>query len=248
MTRSLPASALRELDQIATRKRGIPSLLLMENAGRAVSAMVVKKVSRKDGPIVVLVGPGNNGGDGLVVARTLFNRGFAVRVYFIGALEKIRELSTDTQTNARLWRDLAQPGAPKDAGRLIEVGTAADLASLNRDLGAASLVVDAMFGTGLTRALRSPWCEVVQALNTVRHKRQIPVIAVDVPSGLHADTGEVLGAAVHASSTVTFVAPKPGFFLGQGPESTGALTVAEIGIPRDMVVAALMAHQSNADV
>ena len=238
MPRSLPASAVRELDRVAIHERGVPSLLLMENAGRAVAAAVARQVERGAGPVLILVGPGNNGGDGLVIARTLFNRGLLVRVHFIGPLEKLRELSDDTQTNARLWRDLDQPGAPAGAGRLIETCEGAGVVALARELETTPLVVDAMFGTGLTRELRAPWSDVVRRVDRAHDERGMPVVAVDVPSGLHADTGEVLGAAIRASSTVTFVAPKPGFFVGQGPEHTGALTIAEIGIPRDLVLAA----------
>jgi NAD(P)H-hydrate epimerase len=240
MPKSLSASAVRELDRAAIHDRGVPSLLLMENAGRAVAAAVMRKVERGAEPILVLVGPGNNGGDGLVIARTLANRGFVVRVHFIGPIEKLRELSNDTQTNARLWRDLAQPGAVVHAGKLVEVNTAADVAALTRELEHTPLVVDAMFGTGLVRELRTPWREVVLAVNAESTARPLPVVAVDVPSGLCADTGDVLGVAVEATTTVTFVAPKHGFFRNAGPAHVGKLAVVEIGIPRDLVRAALI--------
>lgn len=220
----------------------MPSLLLMENAGRAVSEVAQRFLAPTGQPAVVLVGPGNNGGDGLVVARTLVNRGYAARVFFVGALEKLRDLSADTQANARAWRDLERTGLPAGSGRLVELRTREDLGSLELALQQAPVVVDALFGTGLTRELRSPWREVVEVTNQLAEDDQLAVVAVDVPSGLHADTGEVLGVAIRATETVTFVAPKPGLFSGAGPQHTGRLTVAEIGIPRDLLLAALAAE------
>lgn len=245
MVRSLSASAVRELDRVAIEERGVPSLLLMENAGRAVAAVVARLAERGGPPVQVLVGPGNNGGDGLVIARTLHNRGLGVRVHFVGPIEKLRELSDDTQMNARLWRDLERPGGLRDAGRIVELRDVRDAEAFARELSGTGVVVDAMFGTGLVRELRSPWREVVLAVNAAREEAGLEVVAVDVPSGLHADTGEVLGVAVRASRTVTFVAPKDGFFRGAGPEHTGRVTVAEIGIPRDLVLGALRAAEGH---
>lgn len=242
MQASLPASVVRELDRAAIEDRGVHSLLLMENAGRAVADVVAARLVVGGAPAVVLVGPGNNGGDGLVVARTLVNRGFAARVYFVGALERLRDLSPDTQANVRAWRDLERAGLPVGSGRLVEVRRPSDLGAA---LAGALVVVDALFGTGLARPLMTPWREVVEAVNAVSSERELAVVAVDVPSGLHADRGEVLGAAIRATETVTFVAPKPGLLLGAGPTHAGRLTVAEIGIPRDLVLAA---YERGSDV
>lgn len=240
--RWLSADAVRRLDQVAIEERGVPSALLMENAGRAVAVRVARQLERGGPPTLVLVGPGNNGGDGLVIARTLVNRGFDVRVVFVGELAKLRELSDDVQLNARLWRDMQALGGR--TGRLVEVSSAADLAEFDKQLAATGVVVDALFGTGLTRALRSPWSEVVRAVNAAgRH-----VVAVDVPSGLHADSGAVPdgGVAIRATETVTFVLPKRGLLTGAGPEHVGALTVAEIGIPLDLIREALRAEHGSA--
>ncbi|MDF1800311.1 MAG: NAD(P)H-hydrate epimerase [Planctomycetota bacterium] len=225
---ALPCAVVRELDRRAIEEHGIPGLLLMENAGRATAAALEKvlRAAKTTAEVVVLCGPGNNGGDGFVIARTLHNRGHAVRVVFVGPLSKLAELSEDTRTNARLWRDLGRP--------IMEVAGPSDLASLEVRLGAAGAIVDALFGTGLQRELRSPWSEVV----TLANAATCPLVAVDVPSGLHGDTGEVLGAAIEADLTVTFVAPKPGFFVAQGPAHTGRVLVAEIGIPRAYLEAA----------
>jgi len=240
--RWLSAGAVRQLDRVAIEERGVPSALLMENAGRAVAARVARQLERGGPPALVLVGPGNNGGDGLVIARTLVNRGFDARVVFVGELAKLRELSGDVQLNARLWRDMQVLGGR--FGRLLEVRSGADLAELDKELSGAAIVVDALFGTGLSRALRSPWSEVVHAVNAAgRH-----VVAVDLPSGLDADSGMVPegGVAVRATETVTFVLPKRGLLTGSGPEHVGSLSVAEIGIPLDLIREALRAEHGLA--
>ncbi len=223
MTSALPCSVVRELDRVAIEECGIPSLLLMENAGRACAdaCLALMQEAEIPGPVLVLAGPGNNGGDGFVIARTLFNRGVLVRLFFIGPANKLDALSGDTQTNARLWREL-------EPEQTVIEGAEDLAAALARG---AAFIVDAMFGTGLSRELSQPWLEAVRAVN----ESQVRVLAVDIPSGLHGDTGQVLGAAVRASQTVTFVAPKPGLLCGEGPEHTGELFVAEIGIPRRLI-------------
>ena len=232
---ALSCAAVRELDRRAIEDYGIPGQLLMENAGRATAAAVESLLKKRGlaGEVLVLCGPGNNGGDGFVIARTLANRGHGVRLAFVGPVSSIPELSADTQLHARLWRDLGRP--------IAEVATTDDLPSLATKLEGVAVVVDALFGTGLTRALRSPWLEVVRAVNGAGRA----VVAVDVPSGLDGDTGEVHGAAVEADLTVTFVAPKTGFLVGEGPHHVGRVLVAEIGVPREYVQAALRAARDE---
>ena len=220
MSEALSREAVRELDRRAIEELGVPSLLLMENAGRACADVIERRLG--GGPALCLCGPGNNGGDGLVIARTLWNRGHEARALFLGDVERHERCSEDVRTNARLWRTL---------GRELElVEPAAGAATLRSilDDDRPAVLVDALFGTGLTRELRSPWSELVEAMNAAR----VPICAVDVPSGLDADTGQVLGAAVRAVSTVSFVAPKLGFTRGAGPQHCGEIRVAEIGIPR----------------
>jgi hydroxyethylthiazole kinase-like uncharacterized protein yjeF len=220
----LSRDEVRELDRRAIEEYGIPSIVLMENAGRACAEEALRMLGGSaSGPVLVLCGPGNNGGDGLVVARTLFNRGLAVRSIFVGAKDKLEAGSHAFRTNLRLLRGL---------GPLVEsVETAERAAAIAPTLSRAPLVIDALFGTGLERALAEPWTSAIGAVNASGR----PVLAVDLPSGLDADSGEVLGAAVRATVTVTFVAKKPGFLRGQGPELCGRVVVAEIGIPRPWV-------------
>ena len=226
----LTRAAVRDLDRRAIEEYGIPSIVLMENAGRACVPEVLSLGASLDGgsdrPVVVLCGPGNNGGDGFVIARTLHNLGTSARVFFVGAPSKLEAGSADVLTNVRLWRGL---------GASVEtVSSLDDVGGLGDAVERASVVVDALFGTGLDRALREPWAEVVRAANA----RGRPTLAVDVPSGLDADTGAVLGEAVRADVTVSFVARKAGFDLGAGPACCGRVVVAEIGIPRAYLDAA----------
>lgn len=219
----LSRAAVRELDRRAIEEYGMPSLLLMENAGRACADQVEALLAGTRGPVLVLCGPGNNGGDGLVVARTLWNRGVGVEALFVGPETRLEAGSADVRTNLRLWRGLGQtiPCLPARA----------DLARLTARLAGAACVVDALFGTGLTRALEDPWRSAIEAVNAAAR----PVLAVDLPSGLDADTGAELGAAMRADLTVTFVARKPGLLCGRGPALAGRLVVAEIGIPRPWI-------------
>ena len=219
----LSRAAVRELDRRAIEEFGVPSLLLMENAGRACADAAEALAARGPRPIVVLCGPGNNGGDGLVIARTLHNRGHAARAVFVGSERMLEAGSADFRTNLALWRGLGCS--------LFVVASERGAEELAGELAAASLAVDALFGTGLVRELEEPWRSAIRALNA----SQRPVLAVDLPSGLDADTGEVHGAAVRAAHTVTFVAKKLGMLAGRGPELCGRVTVAEIGIPRPLL-------------
>jgi len=219
----LSRAAVRELDRRASEEYGVPSILLMENAGRASADEAERLVERAPQPIAVLCGPGNNGGDGLVLARTLHNRGHAVRVVFVGSERMVEAGSADFRLNLALWRGL---------GRSVSlVESEAGARELAEELAAAPLAVDALFGTGLVRELEEPWRSAIRALNASRR----PVLALDLPSGLDADTGEVHGAAVRATLTVTFVAKKRGMLAARGPELCGRVVVAEIGIPRPLL-------------
>jgi NAD(P)H-hydrate epimerase len=234
---------------------GIPAFVLMENAGRACASEVEKMLlsggvaraldklarggSRDDvprnveeldqwknglgkarSPIIVLCGPGNNGGDGFVVARTLINRGHPVETFYVGDIEKLAAASPDVRKHAELLRGMG-------AG-IAELFSAAQIESVRERMADAPVIVDALFGTGLSRALEDPYLALVQLVN----ESGAPVLAVDIPSGLDADTGNVLGFAIRATVTLTFVAPKPGFFLNAGAACCGTIKVAEIGIPR----------------
>ena len=187
----------------AAIKSGIPGITLMENAGAAVARAITSRFAPR--PTAVLCGPGNNGGDGFVVARLLAGAGWPVR---LGLLGERPALKGDAALAAASWSGAVEPVDP----------------SL---LDGAALVVDALFGAGLTRPLEGPARILVEALKTA----SMPVIAIDIPSGVHGDTGEILGDAATARLTVTFHKPKPGHYLLPGRDRVGELVVADIGIP-----------------
>jgi len=190
-----------------TIAHGVPSLTLMENAGQAVAGAIAARF--KPCPVTVLCGPGNNGGDGFVVARLLDETGFTVRV--------------------------AQNADPKgDAAAMSEHWKGTRVALTPEALDGARLVVDGLFGAGLSRPLEGAYAQVVEALN------DLPVAAIDVPSGLSGDTGQPLGGVVvKAALTVTFFRKKPGHLLLPGRALCGEIVVSDIGIPPEAATAGL---------
>ncbi|MDP6589121.1 MAG: NAD(P)H-hydrate dehydratase [Alphaproteobacteria bacterium] len=186
---------------------GTPGIQLMENAGQAIAREIRRRW--QPCPVAVLCGPGNNGGDGFVVARLLKQAGWPVRLALLGAPERLKG---DAATAAANW-----DGATE----------ALDSAILND----AQLVVDALFGAGLTRALDGDVLELVEEIN----RRHLACVAVDVPSGVHGDSGMILGAAIQAKLTVTFCRRKPGHLLMPGRIRAGELVLADIGIPDSVV-------------
>src|SRR6266851_5200244 len=182
---------------------GVPGTRLMENAGRAVADAVSRRWSRR--PALVLCGPGNNGGDGFVAARILAERGWPVRLALLGERAALRG---DAAAAAASW------GGPVEA--LAEAS-----------LSGAALVIDALFGAGLARPIEGIARAVIAALDA----RHVPVVAVDVPSGVDGASGEVRGCAAMASLTVTFFRKKPGHLLLPGRLHCGEVLVAPIGIP-----------------
>jgi NAD(P)H-hydrate epimerase len=181
---------------------GVPGSVLMENAGAAVTAAIQARWPCR--PVTVLCGPGNNGGDGFVVARRLRQAGWPVRLGLLGSRDA---LGGDAAGAAAAWTGPVEP-----AGVSMLDGT--------------PLVVDALFGAGLTRPLEGTALELAVAMTA----RRLEVVAVDVPSGVHGDTGTVLGAAPRATLTVTFFRAKPGHWLLPGRIHCGETVVADIGI------------------
>ena len=206
---------IQGLDRWAIEKVGIPSLALMENAGRGVAQEIYKKLkNRKKSSVVVMCGTGNNGGDGFVAARYLLNWGFKPRVFLVGTS---RALKSDALINYRVAKSLKIKVKP-----IIGLDT-----SLKRSLQSADLIVDAIFGVGLNRLIQEPYSGIIQAINA----QGSYVIAVDIPSGLDGTTGKIYGICVKANMTVSFSALKKGFFKNDGPFYTGRHVVVDIGIP-----------------
>jgi len=211
---------MRVLDQAAIQQHGIASLTLMERAGAGVADAAEKYAKKRKGSIVILCGRGNNGGDGLVAARLLIERGYDVSIFMAG---RPTDLSADARAN---WERLAQLTT-----HLYEVNSQSDLAPHHPVFASASVILDALFGTGLTRELSGLALYLVEYMNALKR----PIVAVDIPSGLSADTGKPLGVAVRASCTVTFGRPKLGLFVGDSADYAGAVDVVDIGIPVEEV-------------
>lgn len=216
----LTAAEMREVDRLTTARYRVPSRTLMENAGRSVAEFIQARfpnlASRR---IVVLCGKGNNGGDGFVVARYLQRMGAKPEVYVIA---NPRELKGDAATNLNRWKKL---------GKLRPDG------ALTREFFAklppGSIIVDALLGTGVRGAVEGRLREIINAVNEREPGRY--VVAVDIPSGLQADTGEVEGAAIVADYTITFTAPKSGMVDREGGHRVGELIVRQIGSPSELV-------------
>ena len=202
---------MHEIDRQAIDDHGIPVDTLMENAGRAVADAAVDRVSPSC-PVVVVCGKGNNGGDGFVAARLLADRGFEVEVY---ALEKFYDPATAAGRN---WKKVRE--------ELDFVGR-----FKKRPM---ALIIDAVFGTGLTREVRARERAIISEINAF-DRRWFPVIAVDIPSGLDADAGRPLGIAVQASMTVTMGLAKEGFRAPGAEAYVGELVVADIGFPPQLL-------------
>jgi NAD(P)H-hydrate epimerase len=214
---------MRAFDVHAIEKCSVPSLLLMENAGRAASDLLVREMldgDPVDAQVVVICGTGNNGGDGLVVARQLLTRGAAIAVFVIG--DSVR-LSADARANLDAWRGLG--------GSVHETPPGSSLESLVSAMAEADVVVDALFGTGLDRPIEGFAAEVVEAMNAA----PTPRFALDLPSGLDADSGAALGVAVDAQQTATFAHYKLGLLTPSGAQHAGRVHVVDIGVPPSLV-------------
>jgi NAD(P)H-hydrate epimerase len=217
---TLTRAQVRELDRRAIDEFGVPGVVLMENAGRGAAELLLRLNPERQRALV-LCGPGNNGGDGFVIARHLQNHGLEVDVLLFGEVEN---LSPDARVNANIWQHSAalwigsgDKPLDTDLRRIVE--------------GAPGWIVDGLFGTGLTRPLGPPFDEVVAAVNaSVR-----PVLAVDIPSGLDCDTGEPLGPTIRATHTATFVATKTGFLKPKAKPWLGEVHVVDIGAPKKLV-------------
>ncbi len=211
---------MRQADGTAIQGRGIPSLKLMESAAEAL-AKAAADLAGRTRTAAVFCGPGNNGGDGVAAARILMDMGFSVRAFLVGQREK---MTADARS---MERELQSAG-----GALLDFDASSEII---RDwVKNAGVVVDAIFGVGSSRELTGQARDAVEMINAAGR----PVVSADIPSGVSADTGAVLGAAVKADRTVTFSMAKAGHFLEPGCVYRGELTVADIGIPADILAEA----------
>lgn len=204
---------MRDMDAYAIDTVGIPSDTLMLRAARGL-ADKAEAMLPEGGMALILCGSGNNGGDGIAAGKYLLEDGFQARLLMIGNREKL------TQDSRKMCALLEQQGG------MLEDGTPETVKGM---LPRADLVIDALFGTGLSRDVSGAYADIIAAVNA----SECPVLACDIASGISADTGEILGCAVRADATVTFNLPKTGQLLPPGTEYTGALTVHDIGIPEE---------------
>ncbi len=215
--RVVTSAQMRELDRRTIEEIGIPGAVLMENAGRgAASVLLASFAGLREGPVAVVCGQGNNGGDGFVVARVLAQRGIAAKVFILAPPERLTG-------DARLYFDvLRKMEVPVES--LAETGVTA---RVRRQWREASCIVDALFGTGLARPVSGLYRNAIEAIGSSGR----PVLAVDIPSGIDADTGRILGVAVKAQCTATFGFPKRGLFIHPGADHAGRIECVDIGIP-----------------
>jgi NAD(P)H-hydrate epimerase len=219
--RVLTAAQMREADQATIEDIGIPEIVLMENAGRqVVSAMEATFASALEGRVAVLSGTGNNGGDGFVVARTLLQRGVDVAVFVVGSIASVKGAA---RTNLEILGRLGVNAVEIDDEQTWDLHFS--------EISQCRLIVDGLFGTGLSRALTGMLETVVADVNTAG----IPIVSIDLPSGLHADSPHLPGACIDASMTVTLAAPKLPLVLPPGEMHAGEVVVADIGIPADVI-------------
>ncbi|MBI3048323.1 MAG: NAD(P)H-hydrate dehydratase [Acidobacteria bacterium] len=219
--RILNAAQMREADRYTIEEIGIPSLVLMENAGRqVVAALESAYEARLEGRVAVLCGRGNNGGDGFVVARTLIQRGVDAAVFLIGSVAEVRG---DARTNLDI---LGRLGVT-----VVEIADEQSWELHFSEISQCSLILDAIVGTGLKSALGGMMETVVADVNA----SGIPIVSIDVPSGLSADTPHLIGDCIDASMTVTLAAPKLPLVLPPGEAHAGDVVIADIGIPSDVL-------------
>ncbi|HWR56451.1 MAG TPA: NAD(P)H-hydrate dehydratase [Negativicutes bacterium] len=212
---------MKYIEATAMDTYGIPGAILMENAGAGVARALEEMMDPlRDKKICIFSGHGNNGGDGYVVARYAHNAGAKVKIFVLGKTEQI-------QGDARLHFEIVQ----KMKIDIIEILSDRDWDKVRLALLFTDGIVDAMLGTGFRGEIRDHYAEIFALINN----SQKPVIAVDLPSGLHADTGFVSGYCIKADKTVTFGLPKPGLLLYPGTEYVGALEVIDIGIPLQLL-------------
>lgn len=215
----------REIDRVATERFGVPSIVLMENAARNAADVALEMLGDPPGAALVFCGPGNNGGDGLAMARHLSNAGVTVGVALSTSPVGLRG---DARVQFEIARAMRLPTARATPG---------GVAAVVRRLGSRpALVVDALLGTGARGAPRGPVATAIRLVNRLG-ARGAAVLAVDVPSGLDADTGRAEGGVVRADVTATFVGLKPGFLEAGAWPLVGEVVVADIGAPRGLVEA-----------
>jgi hydroxyethylthiazole kinase-like uncharacterized protein yjeF len=212
---------MQQMDQYTIEKLGLPGVVLMENAGAKVVEEIMATKPSNQTKIIVLSGGGNNGGDGFVIARRLFDLGFEPSLFLMVKPEK---LTGDAKIHFQVYTNRGLPYMEWNE-KEIEWFT--------RKLNESDIIVDSLLGTGVKGKIREPYRTVIEMVNA--HKSDQTVISVDIPSGVNSDNGKVEGLAIKADRTVTFVFPKKGFFIQDGPLHTGVWKAVNISVPPSIV-------------
>jgi len=219
------ADQMRELDRATIETIGIPGIVLMENAGRGTAEYILQTFpDSARHKIIVLCGRGNNGGDGFVIARCLHAAGAHVCAVLASDCDKVEG---DARINLDAFAAIG--------GKIIEISHEKDLKKICSELAHATLFVDALLGTGLASKVTGLYRHIIETVNALEHAT---IVAVDIPSGINASTGHILGCALRAHSTCTFGLPKYGHMLYPGAGYTGKLTLIDIGIPANLITKA----------
>ncbi len=221
--KALKRDEIGEIDRKAIEEYEIPGLILMENAGRNVAEEILKMLAYPyNAKVAIFCGKGNNGGDGFVVARHLYNKGVNVSVYLTTKVSGVLT-DGDAGTNLKILLNMNL--------KIKELQNIRDIEEIEKVLQGCNIIVDAIFGTGLSGNVREPIGTFIKKIN----ETNIPIVSIDIPSGLNCDEGIALGTAVKATKTVTFVSPKVGFIKGHGKEYTGELIVTDISVPKELI-------------
>ena len=207
---------MQQIDKKATERYGIPAIILMENAAISSAFCVLRMLKAGQSKVMFFCGAGNNGGDGFACARHLINRGLNVKIYFAGKAEK---LSSEAKTNYNILRKMGQKILPPE------------LALVKKELNNTDLIVDALLGIGLKNKIRPPLYSLIELINNSK----LPVLSLDIPSGLDATSGKAHGIAVRARHTITFGLFKTGFLKPQAKGYAGDVTVGDISLPRQLL-------------
>ena len=240
-TRLPTAQEMQALDRCAIDQFGIPGVVLMENAGSGTVRLMTDQFGPCDHTFAcIVVGPGNNGGDGLVIGRHLHQLGCMV-VFFL--LVPPDSFSGDAAINMEVVRRMGLPIHVIDQDELVPA-VSQHCRELERQGFSCYAIVDAIFGTGLAREVTGRFRKVIELINSRDFGHTAPVVAADCPSGMNADTGKAMGVSIRADLTATYGFAKPGHFLHDGPDLTGHLEVIEISIPH----AATERHQISTEL
>ena len=213
---------MQQMDQYTIEKLGLPGVVLMENAGAKVVEEILASSPGKTPRVIVLAGGGNNGGDGFVIARRLFDLGLKP---LLCLLVDPNRLKGDAKVHFDVYCNRGLPVF------MLQEHT---LSALRKEIEQSGIIIDAILGTGVTGAVKEPFSGIIAMVNEYYEKKLI--ISVDIPSGVCSDTGKVVGVAIKAAKTITFVFPKKGFFLNDGPNYIGEWKAVDISVPPSCAV------------